>query len=71
MHFGLPKKNYILGSWVPLRELYMSILESGVKYTHWATPSMEMLDPYITLGARKFIERDFSICVKIKYIVEF
>ena len=32
---------------------------------------MEMLDPYITLNARKFLERDFSIYIKLEYIVVF
>ena len=32
---------------------------------------MEMIDPYITLNARKFIERDFPVRIKLKYIVAF
>ena len=71
MHYRVLKINYSPGSWVPLRDLSRSILKSGVKYIHWTTPGMEILDTYITLKARKFLERDFSICIKLKYIVEF
>ena len=71
MHCGMPKINYGSSSWVPLTELAVAILESGVKYIHWTTPSTEMLDPYIILNARKFLKRDFSICIKLKYIVAF
>ena len=71
MHYGVPKINSSLGSWVPLKELTMSILESGVKYIYCTTPRMEIIDPYTTLNARKFLKRDFPICIKLKYIVAF
>ena len=69
MNYGVPIINSSSGSWAQLREIAVSILEYGVKYIHWTTPSMEMLDPYITLNTRKFLERAFSIHIKLKYIV--
>ena len=59
MHCGVPKIKLSSGSLFTLRELYVSILESGVKCIHWKTPSMEMFDPYITLNTRKCLEKDF------------